>query len=1296
MQTVRLDRIALFALAVALFLASPTVVSGQSSPTNPDIETSVPTAALLAEATEKVALFGDIQEQRASLIDRHRAAVAQADALAVQREAIRLPERPDMSVAPREQAEAEALSEIWTIRETLAEQIRTTLEQRLETLGSVETLALQLAHETELLFRAANAALPLVRELERRARAGEVDREALASLTATLAPDMDPQALSEQAQRWRRNAQSAAFDAEAVRSGLAALAAAIAEDTDGQARAERWLQEALARAALKQSYSEKTAGELTALFLEDVGAFDLDYADLLRRLNAALANRTAVDRAVADLDALVPPDVGETGPDNGAIIAQLAQARTAVAQAEAALAYRQDRLGAVRALADAVRAAQADLQGVGEPLAAALEQSIALAVLAEIVTERAEEAGIAVPEGIDLAQSVARRERLREGRADLAALEAQLAELSETAQAEQREALTALVAARRSLRDRRDRLATEEDWAAFSEDLRDLEVGDLVSAFETAAAAYSAGQGAIATLSRELQRLQQGVDTAERALETHVDPTLLEVQARDEAFEAWLRTQTIVLPAVEDAPAPVGETQPDGALAEDEVPERPNADTVAATVTLAERWVTDIRELRDGFVVRRRGFYEVHRDLRQEAFEALSSALVALESVEAQAAEISGNARQAWAAAALLRMRLRAGDLAEEAAPAALEAWQDRDLLGAARQLVDDAAALRAALEARRADLRELRVYDGLIQPLSQWQEALNRQIEELSDIIALEEQFDSVENFESMDPIDRRLLEAEIERRIAADLGVYDVLDDFFASAETETLDEILYRYYERLVVLERRFANLGDRQARVTTLIETTQSERETFEALQDALTETLGVAETILAVRTALVQAALSPAEAIDILTAASEATGQEILATDVPQLTLGADAEAARAERRALITTLAEPWTTVVAYQAWLQDVDAVLDPLGTLSQEVEGYQNHLSRLNAAQSDIGRTISELVGYAPDELQQLTTAGVLGGEIGTVQDQRRLRVNSDAARSLLSLVVIPLVAGLVILLLRLIGRRYVRRKSAQSGGDAGAKMRAETINGVSQTTLTLLVVIMAIIYMLQTVNVAVGPFLASLGFLGLAVAFGAQNLMKDLFSGLFLITENQLNVGEWVKVNDRLVAQVETVGLRKTTLRDWPTGMIHYVPNGQIELISNYNRVWNRRMVWIRVPFDTDVDLVRRLLNEAIEELKDHPTFGPVFHAAFLHPGIGDFDYEVGALAFRVNLDAREVRASGTANTYLYIVKRKFDEAGIPLAITHRKVTAEAGLEPTEGGRTALGAPQLIDPPAAGGAA
>jgi len=607
-----------------------------------------------------------------------------------------------------------------------------------------------------------------------------------------------------------------------------------------------------------------------------------------------------------------------------------------------------------------------------------------------------------------------------------------------------------------------------------------------------------------------------------------------------------------------------------------------------------------------------------------------------------------------------------------------------------ARQLVDDVAALRAELEARQADLRELTVYDGLIDPLVQWQEALDRQIAELADIISLQAQFDAVADFDSMDPIDRRLLETEIDQRIAADLGVYDVLDDFFASAETETLDEILRRYYERLVVLERQLANLGDRQGRVGTLIETTQSERETFEALQGALTETLDLAETTLAVRTALVRAALNPAEAVDILTEASEATGQEIPAADVAELTFGADAETVRNERRALIETLAEPLTAVVAYRGWLQDIENALDPLGTLSQRVEDYANHLSRLQAEQSDIARSISELAGYAPDELQQLTTAGVLGGEIGAVQDRRRLGVNTNATRSLLALVIIPVVAALLIYLLRLVGRRYVRRKSNQSAGDAGAKLRAETINGVAQTALTLLIVVMAFIYMLQSINVNVGPFLASLGFLGLAVAFGAQSLMKDLFSGLFLITENQFNVGEWVKVNDHLVAQVETVGLRKTTLRDWSTGMMHYVPNGQIELISNYNREWNRRMVWIRVPFDTDVDLVRRLLNEAIDELKEHPTFGPVFHASFLHPGIGDFDYDVGALSFRVNLDARDVRASGTANTYLYIVKRKFDEAGIPLAITHRKVTAEVGLDPAEGGRTALGAPQLIDPP------
>ena len=1285
-----------FVLMLAI-LASPLTGSAQThSDSTRQRESSLgigsmPVDQLLAESKEILKLFSDLQAGRAPLLDEYRVQETALERLAVERQSIELPIPPDTDHPPVELSEAQALADRWTRRGEAAEQIQATLAERLSRLSELRSTALRLAQETELLRQAAAVAIPMTEEISRRYTAGEIEVEIAQELIVSIPAGTSAAGLAEEVDAWRSRARRAAFEAENAEADQAAVAESVVDDEVGATRAQRWLQEATARQRLIESLTKNTTGELLARFQEEVGSFDLAFAEISRDLREARAHERRLNLALEEIDALKPPEVAAASGEVVAGLAALAQAERAVMLGESAVSYREARLQALRklkGLIDETADPVADQRG---SLATALEQSVSLAVLAKLLQERAQTETIRLPAEVSGERYAERLERLREARSDLAEFEGRLAALKTEIDDSIQEALAALNDVRRTMADNFNTLQREQDWSAFVDELRGLDQPEIIRNFEESTRAYAERLGALADIARDTRQFEAKISAAEEALAANVDPTLLSIQDRDQSFAAWLKDQGLTITEAEST----SEAQPTGSetaataatTAEEAEPDQPE-------LTQAEQWLSEERNLRDGFVIRRQSFYEANRDLRQALRAELTAARSTLEKQQQQAQQVLDDARRAWGAAAILSARVLRGDMDESDLPAEVENWHNREALENARDIVNQISVKKTQIDKRLADTEHLERLDTLIAPLKTWQGNLNAKTEALRDYLSFEAQFASVADLENMDPIEKQLITAEINTRIATDLGVYDALDDFFASAEMETIDDILNRYYERLVVSERRLENLDSRQATLESLIAQSQENRPVFEALQTELATFVGASNTALAVETALVRAALDPTNSADILGAASERTGIEISADDVPELPLGLDDEALREHNNALIVSLNDDWARAHSYGNWLQQVQAMLEPLGGIDIKVEGYRDLSARLAAVQNDIGRTINRLTGYSPNELQQLAFDDNVSqqraaiGEIGALKTQREATIKTNAFRSLIYLVLIPIIALLIIFTLRMLGRRYVN--SAQKSGGPSAELRAQTINGVLQTVATSVIIGVSIIYMLKSINIDVTTLLASLGFLGLAVAFGAQNLMKDTFSGFFLLLENQFSAGEWVKLNGEIFGKVEKVGMRMTTFRDFFNGSVHHVPNGYIEVVSNYNREWSRRMLWIHVPFSADIDQVRQILDESAEELQQVEEFKEFFHAYALMPGIGDFDYEIGAMKFRVNLDAKRFMVDPMSATYFGIVKRRLDKAGIPLAITQRKIVSDDDLSGASGQRSALGRLEAIADP------
>ncbi len=156
-----------------------------------------------------------------------------------------------------------------------------------------------------------------------------------------------------------------------------------------------------------------------------------------------------------------------------------------------------------------------------------------------------------------------------------------------------------------------------------------------------------------------------------------------------------------------------------------------------------------------------------------------------------------------------------------------------------------------------------------------------------------------------------------------------------------------------------------------------------------------------------------------------------------------------------------------------------------------------------------------------------------------------------------------------------------------------------RVRTLERTVVRTGGVVIVIVAVLMALSSgFDVDIGPAIAGLGIVGIAVGFGAQTLIRDWLAGIFVVLENQYNQGDVVRIAG-VSGVVEDFSLRRTMLRDLD-GTVHTVPNGQITVASNLTRVWARVNLDIPVAYDADLDVATRLINEVGQELHADPEW------------------------------------------------------------------------------------------------
>lgn len=197
-------------------------------------------------------------------------------------------------------------------------------------------------------------------------------------------------------------------------------------------------------------------------------------------------------------------------------------------------------------------------------------------------------------------------------------------------------------------------------------------------------------------------------------------------------------------------------------------------------------------------------------------------------------------------------------------------------------------------------------------------------------------------------------------------------------------------------------------------------------------------------------------------------------------------------------------------------------------------------------------------------------------------------------------LQIVVILLVAILARWLLRWLTRQLMTRIQTLDGiDDSELDRRTATVFRLIYSVGLFIIFTTALLMVLDILAIDITPILASLGVLGLAIGLGVQTLVKDVVSGIFILTENQYLVGDAIEVNG-IGGTVEAITIRSTKVRDL-YGTLHIIPNGEIRIVSNKTRNWSRAVVDVGITYETDVAQAIQTMQEIGTMLRKDMVIG-----------------------------------------------------------------------------------------------
>jgi small-conductance mechanosensitive channel len=220
---------------------------------------------------------------------------------------------------------------------------------------------------------------------------------------------------------------------------------------------------------------------------------------------------------------------------------------------------------------------------------------------------------------------------------------------------------------------------------------------------------------------------------------------------------------------------------------------------------------------------------------------------------------------------------------------------------------------------------------------------------------------------------------------------------------------------------------------------------------------------------------------------------------------------------------------------------------------------------------------------------------------------------------------------------------------------------KKRCETLSNVFIETGMVFVGIIATFMIISELGINIAPALAGLGIAGIAVGFGAQSLVKDIFNGVLILLENQYGIGDVVRIAG-ITGLVEDITLRRTVLRDLD-GIVHSIPNSEIGVASNYTKEWSRVNMNISVGYGEDLDHVIQVINRVGKEMSEDPDWAPRILKA---PAVLRVD-EFGDSGIDIKIlgETKPLAQWDVTGELRLRLKKVFDKEGIEIPWPHVKL-------------------------------
>ncbi|MFO0938720.1 MAG: mechanosensitive ion channel [Gemmataceae bacterium] len=250
---------------------------------------------------------------------------------------------------------------------------------------------------------------------------------------------------------------------------------------------------------------------------------------------------------------------------------------------------------------------------------------------------------------------------------------------------------------------------------------------------------------------------------------------------------------------------------------------------------------------------------------------------------------------------------------------------------------------------------------------------------------------------------------------------------------------------------------------------------------------------------------------------------------------------------------------------------------------------------------------------------------------------------------------------------LLLHLAARQFSRHfvrfitRNSNRGSPEDRENRTQTLVGVFRYASGLIVFGGGTVMLLDEVGVPVVPLMGGAAVLGLAVAFGAQNLIRDYFTGFMILTEDQYSVNDVVRIGS-IAGLVEMITLRMTVLRDLE-GIRHFIPHGTVTSVSNLTHGWSRALMEVQVAYKENVDEVINVLMQLGREMRQDPTHG--MYILEDPEMLGVDGLADSGVVIKFLMKTRPLRQWPIKRELLRRIKNRFDEMGIEIPFPHRTV-------------------------------